>query len=98
MNFLFWRDTPRRTRFLFAPTDLLMVTFYVTQFALSLRPWFNDTGRGSRRKAADLFVLQAVLDLALQAHPERFVRKPPTPPTLPIAVWINEPFDKETSP
>jgi putative transposase len=32
-----------------------------------------------------------VLDAAYAAHPERFVRKPPEPPALPNAVWINEP-------
>ncbi len=31
------------------------------------------------------------LDAAYQAHPERFVRKPPTPLALPEAVWINPP-------
>lgn len=31
------------------------------------------------------------LDAAFQLHPERFVRKPPTPPALPTAVWINRP-------
>ena len=29
------------------------------------------------------------LDAAYQAHPERFVRKPPAPLALPEAVWIN---------
>jgi putative transposase len=32
-----------------------------------------------------------VLDAAYQRHPERFVRKPPTPPNLPTAAWINKP-------
>jgi putative transposase len=32
-----------------------------------------------------------VLDAAYAAHPERFVRKPPTPPQLPTAAWINKP-------
>ena len=32
-----------------------------------------------------------VLDAAYAAHPERFVRKAPTPPALPTTVWINEP-------
>jgi putative transposase len=32
-----------------------------------------------------------VLNAAYAAHPERFVRKPPEPPALPTAVWINEP-------
>lgn len=34
---------------------------------------------------------QDVLDLAHQTHPERFVRKAPTAPALPEAVWINPP-------
>jgi putative transposase len=32
-----------------------------------------------------------VLLAAAQLHPERFVRKPPSPPALPSAVWINKP-------
>jgi putative transposase len=32
-----------------------------------------------------------VLNAAYTEHPERFVRKPPQPPALPTAVWINEP-------
>ena len=32
-----------------------------------------------------------VLDAAYVAHPERFVRKPPVPPALAPAVWINRP-------
>jgi len=35
----------------------------------------------------------AVLDGAYAQHPERFVRKPPEPPRLPEAVWINKPID-----
>ena len=35
-----------------------------------------------------------VLETAYRIHPERFVRKPPTPPQLPTAVWINPPVDK----
>jgi transposase InsO family protein len=34
---------------------------------------------------------QRVLDAAFRAHPERFVRNPPTPPDKPTAVWINPP-------
>src|ERR1700758_1083790 len=50
-------------------------------------------------KAADLLVQrQAVLDTAFHAHPERFVRQPPKPPSLPTAVWINKPPDKEKTP
>lgn len=32
-----------------------------------------------------------VLLSAFKQHPERFVRRPPTPPPLPTAVWINRP-------
>ena len=34
---------------------------------------------------------QQVLDQALAAHPERFTRRPPTPPALPVEVGINLP-------
>lgn len=34
---------------------------------------------------------QAVLDIAYQLHPERFVRRAPKPPQLPGEVWINKP-------
>jgi putative transposase len=40
----------------------------------------------------------AVLDGAYAAHPERFVRKPPQPPRLPEAVWINKPIDPSEPP
>ena len=41
---------------------------------------------------------QQVLDGAWRANPERFVRKPPEPPQLPPAAWINRPEDpKETT-
>jgi putative transposase len=38
-----------------------------------------------------------VLDAAYAAHPERFVRKPPTPPQLPTAAWINQPKEAPLS-
>jgi putative transposase len=38
-----------------------------------------------------------VLDAAFGAHPERFVRKPPVPPELPTAAWINKPNTKEVA-
>jgi putative transposase len=37
------------------------------------------------------------LDTARQAHPERFTR-PPLPPPLPAAAWINQPAQKEAAP
>ena len=44
-------------------------------------------GRAERVRAQRAEVLSG----AYAAHPERFVRKPPEPPSLPTAVWINEP-------
>ncbi len=41
---------------------------------------------------------QMVLDAAYSAHPERFVRKPPQPPELPSAVWINRPPSEGNTP
>ena len=38
---------------------------------------------------------QAVLDTAYQAHPERFVKRPPQHPSLAEAVWINPPAAKQ---
>jgi putative transposase len=40
---------------------------------------------------------QRVLMAAYVAHPERFVRKPPQPPILPHAVWINPPKEPSAS-
>ena len=34
---------------------------------------------------------QRVLDRAYAATPERFVRRAPTPPPVPVAAWINKP-------
>jgi len=38
---------------------------------------------------------QATLDAAFLTTPERFVRKPPEPPRIPTAVWINPPKPNE---
>jgi putative transposase len=38
---------------------------------------------------------QGVLDTAFAAHPERFVRRPPTPLLLPKEVWINKPQNSD---
>ena len=35
-----------------------------------------------------------ILDSAYAAHPERFVRRPPTPPALPTVAWINKPEEE----
>jgi putative transposase len=39
----------------------------------------------------------AVLDAAYAANPERFVRRPPTPPPVPAAAWINKPNSEEVA-
>ena len=67
--------------------------------------WYNDEHRHSGigmltpndvhyglaelRHANRALVLQA----AYAAHPERFVRRAPTPPALPTAAWINKPLN-----
>jgi putative transposase len=38
-----------------------------------------------------------VLEGAYAANRDRFVRKPPQPPRLPEAVWINRPIDPTKS-
>ena len=66
-------------------------------------PWYNgehrhsslglltpDTVHYGRAEAASA-ARSVVLDAAYAAHPERFVRRPPTPPALPTATWINPP-------
>jgi putative transposase len=65
--------------------------------------WYNDEHRHSGvgfHTPADVHYGRAelvraqrarVLDAAYAAHPERFVRKPPAPPELPTAAWINKP-------
>ena len=40
---------------------------------------------------------QHVLAAAYVAHPERFVRRPPEPPVVPAAVWINPPPSQAAS-
>jgi putative transposase len=65
--------------------------------------WYNDEHRHSGvgfHTPADVHYGRAelvraqraeVLTAAYAHHPERFVRKPPEPPPLPTAVWINQP-------
>lgn len=52
-----------------------------------LTPELVHSGRAEEAIRARQQVLQA----AYEAHPERFVHKPPTPLQLPGAVWINPP-------
>jgi putative transposase len=59
-----------------------------------LTPAMVHCGQAEEALAARRQVLQA----AYAAHPERFVRKPPRPPELPAAVWINPPANPEKAP
>ena len=71
--------------------------------------WYNDDHRHSGigfHTPADVHYGRAelvrerrgrVLNLAYAAHPERFVRKPPTPPELPTVAWINRPEEASTT-
>jgi putative transposase len=56
-----------------------------------LRPADVHYGRAPEIIAAR----QTVLETAYATHPERFVRQPPRPPSLPDQTWINRPDDKE---
>jgi putative transposase len=72
-------------------------------------PWYNNEhhhGGLGLHTAADVHhgraaAVQAgraqVLNAAYQAHPERFVSKPPAPPGLPGTSWINPPQEKEAA-
>ena len=72
-------------------------------------PWYNTehhhSGLGlmtpevvhTRRAEHVRDLRQQTLDVAYATHPERFVRKPPQPPALPTAVWINPPPKSESA-
>ncbi len=71
--------------------------------------WYNHRHRHSgiglmtpaavhHGQATELHAARArVLEAAFARNPERFVRKPPAPPTLPTAAWINKPETKEVA-
>ena len=49
-------------------------------------------------RAKEIHVERArVLDAAYAHTPERFVARPPRPPALPKAAWINKPDTKEVA-
>jgi len=70
-------------------------------------PWYNDDHRHSGigmltpamvhfgRAPAIRLQRQTVLDAAYLAHPNRFVRRPPSPLPLPKEVWINKPQNSD---
>jgi putative transposase len=76
-------------------------------FCQTFFPWYNDehrhSGIGMMTPAMVHYGLavavqenrQTALDVAYAAHPERFVRRPPTPPRLPKEVWINKPANSD---
>jgi putative transposase len=73
------------------------------RFFAALFTWYNERHRHTGvalltpsdvhhgRAAAVITKRQAALDAAYEAHPERFVARPPSHPQLPPAVWINPP-------
>jgi putative transposase len=79
-------------------------------FCRGFFPWYNTQHRHSgiglltpadvhHGRAAEVTAARAItLATAYEAHPERVVRRPPTPPALPTAVWINPPTNKEEPP
>ncbi len=71
---------PRPALFLIVPCTGPLV-------APTRHAWAVHQGWGAQARHAR----QAVLDTAYAAHPDRFVRRRPTPPTLPEVVWINPP-------
>jgi putative transposase len=76
-------------------------------FCQTFFPWYNDehrhSGIGMMTPAMVHYGLaaavrenrQTALDRAYAEHPERFVKRPPTPPHLPKEVWINKPLNSE---
>jgi putative transposase len=76
-------------------------------FCQTFFPWYNDehhhSGIGMMTPAMVHYGLapavrenrQRALDVAYAAHPERFVRRAPTPPPLPKEVWINKPISSD---
>ena len=57
--------------------------------------WLTPADVHEGRSAQVLAARQATLTAAYAAHPDRFVRKPPTVAQLPEAVWINPPAEKK---
>jgi len=78
-------------------------------FCRTFFDWYNHTHRHSgiglmtpaavhHGRADALHAERArVLEAAYARTPERFVRKPPMPPQLPTAAWINKPDTKEVA-
>jgi putative transposase len=82
---------------------------HAREFCRGFFHWYNHAHRHSGiglmtpaavhyGRAPELHAARArVLDAAYERHPERFVRRPPAPPPLPTAAWINKPETKEVA-
>ena len=78
-------------------------------FCREFFPWYNTEHRHSGigmmtpeavhfgRAGEIVEARQQTLLSAYRLHPERFVRRPPSPPVLPSAAWINPPPTKTAS-
>ena len=78
-------------------------------FCREFFPWYNEQHRHSgiglmtpatvhHGQAEQTHAARrAVLDAAYTAAPERFVRRAPTPPPVPVAAWINKPDNEEAA-
>ena len=78
-------------------------------FCREFFPWYNEQHRHSgiglmtpatvhHGQAEQTHAARrAVLDAAYAAAPERFVRRAPTPPPVPVAAWINKPDNEEVA-
>lgn len=79
------------------------------EFCRGFFDWYNHQHRHSgiglmtpaavhHGQAPQLHAVRArVLEAAYARNPERFVRRPPVPPELPTAAWINKPETKEVA-
>lgn len=79
-------------------------------FGQEFFPWYNQAHRHSGiglltpetvhsgRAAGVVEARRHVLLAAYAAHPERFVNRAPTPPSLPAAAWINPPASPSAEP
>jgi putative transposase len=80
---------------------------HAREFCRGFFSWYNHEHRHSGiglmtpaavhdGRAPELHAGRArVLKAAYERHPQRFVRRPPVPPELPTAAWINKPETKE---
>lgn len=59
------------------------------------RPFSPDIGPQDSRTLPVSISGNTPLPAAYDAHPERFVSKPPEPPKLPSGSWINKPDDTD---